>query len=101
MAQLRLDSLPMPDTLFFANNVSISGEIDVHVTWRATEGAVPRGKGDTVPDDSPEAMSGEFAEATCRGRASGRTTGFDFRTGELSEEGFYADVGHERNGVFL
>ena len=99
-AKLKLKSLPIPDTFQFANNVSVSAEIDVNVTWRATGGFVSRGLGTSVPDNDPNAMEGEFAEATCRGRGGGRETGFHFRTGQLSEEGFYADVGYERNGVF-
>lgn len=91
----------MPDTFFFANSVSVSGEIDVHVTWRATGEPVSRGLGTSVPSDHPGAFLGEFSEASCRGRGAGRSTGFHFRTGELTEEGFYAEVGNERNGVFL
>ena len=90
----------MPDTFQFANNVSVSGEIDVDLTWRATGAPISRGDGNTVPRESPTAFLGEFAEAECAGRGGGASTGFRFRTGELTESGFYAELGHERNGVF-
>lgn len=90
----------MPDTFQFANNVSVSGEIDLDVTWRAIGQPVPRGNGTTVPSDDPTAFLGSFAEAECSGRGGGASTGFRFRTSELTEAGFYAELGHERNGVF-
>lgn len=91
----------MPNTFVFANNVSVSGEIDVDVTWHAVGDSVARGNGTGVASDDPTAMRGEFAEATCTGRGGGAHTGFSFRTGTLDAGGFYADMGHERNGAFL
>jgi hypothetical protein len=32
---------------------------------------------------------------------SGVETGFSFKTGELTAAGFFAEMGQERNGVFL
>ena len=100
-ARLKLHALPMPDTFFFANNVSVAGEIDVDVTWHATEKPVVRGKGLDVPPDDWAAFLGEFRDGVCRGTAGGRETGFCFESGELTSEGFFATVGHERNGVCL
>lgn len=100
-ATLRTRSLPIPDTFQFANNVSVAAQIDVDVTWRAIGDPVPRGNGNGVPPDDPTAMLGEFAEASCTGRGGGASTGFSFRTNELTEDGFYADLGQERNGAFL
>ncbi len=91
----------MPNTFVFANNVSVSGEIDVDVSWDAVGDFVSVGNGTSVPADDATAMRGEFAEATCVGRGAGAHTGFTFRTGPLDASGFYADMGHERNGVFL
>lgn len=99
-ARLHLANLPMPDTFQFANNVSVSGEIDIDLTWRAMGNPVSRGNGNAVPPSDPTAFLGEFAEAECRGHGGGASTGFRFRTGELTETGFYAELGHERNGVF-
>ena len=100
-AHLRVEHLPIPDTFFFANNVSVSAEIDVDVTWAATAAPVERGKGSSVPADDWAAFTGHFSDATCRGRGAGRETGFHFQTGPLSERGFFAQLGYERNGAFL
>jgi len=100
-ARLRLRNLPVPDTFFFSNNVSVAAEIDVDVKWQATSVVTTRGKGTSVPSDSPEAYLGEMRDASCVGTAGARETGFSMRTGRLSEEGFFAQLGHSRNGVFL
>jgi hypothetical protein len=42
-----------------------------------------------------------MADATSVGRGSGASTGFRFRTHELDAGGFFAELGYERNGVFL
>lgn len=100
-ARLRLSDLPMPDTFQFANNVSVSGQIGLDVLWKATGTPVERGNGSTVDPTDPSAFLGTFSEATCTARGNGSSTGFNFVTNDLTEEGFYADLGRERNGVFL
>jgi hypothetical protein len=100
-ARLRARSLPVPDTFTYANNVSVAAEIDADVFWTATAPPVPRGFGSTVPSDDHGAFLGHFADARCVGTAGGRETGFAFRTGRMDASGFFAELGHERNGVFL
>ncbi len=100
-ARLRMRNIPMPDIFFYANNVSVAAEVDVDITWRGTSGVQTRGKGTDVPSNSPEAYLGEMRDATCVGTAAARETGFGMKTGRLSEDGFFAQLGHTRNGVFL
>lgn len=100
-AHLKVDNLPMPDTFFFANNASVAGQIGVDVTWKATAAPVTRGFGTTVPAADPGAFIGEFSDASCEGVASGAETGFWFETGTLTADNFFAEMGPERNGVFL
>lgn len=101
-ARLRAFNVPMPDTFQFANNVSVAAEIDINVTWRATSEPVTRGKGtDAAPDNLAEAYLGEMSDARCSGTASARETGFSMTTSTLTEEGFFAQLGTERNGAFL
>ena len=100
-AWLRVRNLPMPDTFQFGNNVSVAGQIDVNVWWRATSDPVLRGNGASVPNDDPSAFLGHFADARCVGYASGAETGFAFRTRRLTADDFFAELGRERNGVFL
>ncbi len=100
-ARLRVNDLPIPDTFFFSNNVSVAAEIDLDVRWRATAAPVTRGFGNTVPPDDFGAFLGEFSDASARGTGGGRETGFSFTTGSLTASGFFAELGYERNGVFL
>ncbi len=91
----------MPDTFFFSNNVSIAAQIDVDVEWKATSAPVRRGEGLDAEDPFFTKFIGEFAEASCAGRGGGRETGFQFKTGRLTADGFFAQIGSQRNGVFL
>lgn len=101
-ARLRLEHLPLCDSLFFGNPVGIASQVSMSVTWRATSGRVDRGEGAAADPTSPAAFDGHFSEATCRGRVSGAETGFCFETaGRLDASGFYAEFGEQANGVFL
>ena len=100
-ARLRLRNLPMLDTFFFSNNVCVAGQIDLDITWKAISAPVRRGFGNSVPANDPGAFLGDFADARCTGRAAGAETGFSFRTGPLTADDFFAELGYERNGVFL
>ncbi len=86
----------MPDTFFFANNVSVAGQISAEVTWNATSAPVTRGFGATVPAADPGAFIGEFSDASCQGVASGVETGFSFQTGTLTADSFFAEMGPRR-----
>lgn len=91
----------MPDTFVFANNVSVAGEISMDVTWDADGPPVRRGFGTDVPPDDFGAFLGDFADASCTGTAQGNETGFSFESGPLTAENFFAEMGLQRNGVFL
>jgi hypothetical protein len=99
VARLRLRELPLVDTLVFGGSLAISAQVNIDVLWRATSDPVERGKG--VDPTSPAAFTGHFATASCSGRVSGVETGFSFKTGELTADAFFAEMGRERNGVFL
>lgn len=100
-ARLHLDNLPIPDTFFFSNNVSVSAQIDVDVMWRATSASVPRGEGSGSPAPFFTKHLAEFSTSSALGHASGRETGFSFETGALTADGFYGSIGTQRNGVYL
>ena len=91
----------MPDTFFFLNNVSVSAEIDVDVTWKAQGRRVRRGTGASKDPQDWGAFKGHFAEATCTGKAKARETGFSFGSGKLDAKGFFAQMGTMKNGAFL
>jgi hypothetical protein len=70
------------------------------VEWNATGPRTRLGSGDAVAPTSPAAFLGTFREARAEARFSGSEIGFSFRGRADSERGF-AEVGRERNGVFL
>lgn len=91
----------MCDTFEFGGIYSIAAAVNIDLRWRATGPFERRGRGRRVAPASPAAFRGRFAEARCTGYVSGWETGFAFRTRRLTSDGFYAQVGRERNGVFL
>jgi hypothetical protein len=101
VARLRLRELPLVDTIVFAGPLAIAAQVDIDVLWRTTSAPVERGLGRGVDPTSPAAFTGHFADATCHGRVSGIETGFSFHTGALTADAFFAEMGRERNGVFL
>lgn len=72
------------------------------IEWDALAEPVPLGSGTAVPPDNPASFLGKFAEAKSTAHFSGRQLGFSFRSnpGASSDTG-YAQIGTERNGVFL
>jgi len=101
-ARLRLDHLPLSDSLFFGNCQGIASQVSMSVTWRATGGRVDRGEGGAVDPTSPGAFSGRFSDSSCSAKVSGRQTGFCFETkGRLEETGYFAEFGEQANGVYL
>ena len=101
VARLKLRELPLVDTFVFGGKLAIAAQVNIDVRWQATSDPIERGKGATVPTTSPAAFTGHFATASCRGRVSGVETGFSFKTGELTADAFFAEMGQEQNGDFL
>jgi hypothetical protein len=101
VARLRLREQPLVDTFVFGGSLAIAAQVNIDVLWRATSDPVERGAGKGVDPTSPAAFTGHFAEASCSSRVSGVETGFSFKTGELTADAFFAEMGRERNGVFL
>ena len=100
-ARLILRDFPLVDTIEFGALTAVNGAADIRVDWYATGPHESRGLGNTVPATDPGAFTGSFAEARCTGRATGKRTGFAFRTDLMDAKGFYAQLGDEKNGVFL
>jgi hypothetical protein len=101
VARLRLRTQPLVDTFVFGGSLAIAAQVNLDVRWRATSEPIERGKGAEVEPTSPAAFIGHFAEASCTGKVSGFETGFSFKAGELTAADFFAELGTERNGVFL
>ena len=100
-ARLRLDDFPVVDSHVFLgpNEERAQVEVDVTFTRSGEEHVFPAGSSD--PAD-PTSFAGEFRLGTARGSFSGRNaSGFAFRARGATSTDAFAEVGHERNGVFL
>jgi hypothetical protein len=95
--------VPVIDTFQFAGTFLVPATVSFKVEWEATGPSRKLGSGNAVPPDDPAAFRGTFAPARSTGRFSGAELGFSFvsKPGASSERGGYAEIGKERNGVFL
>ena len=101
-ARLILRNLPLIDTFQFLGPNSTPAVLDMTIEWQALESPVSLGSGNTVPPTDPAAFLGSFAEARSTAQISGRELGFSFKSNPgVSSDLGYAEIGTERNGVFL
>lgn len=96
-----MDDLAVIDSFQFFGPSQTPASISCRVEWRASDGFVPRGKGLAVPPTDPAAFLGDIAVARSTGFFEGSEFGFAFEAeGDTDPQG-YAQMGRERNGVFL
>ena len=100
-AVLTIRDVPVVDTFQFGGPNAIPATVSMHVEWRATSAraSAVRARQWRRPTPGPS-WAGSPARST--GRFSGSEFGFRFRSnpGVSTERGF-AELGRERNGVFL
>ena len=101
-ALLAAKDVPVIDTFQFAGPFLVPATVSFEVKWEATGPPKKLGSGKAVRPKDPAAFRGTFAPARSTGRFSGAELGFSFvsKPGASSERG-YAEIGTERNGVFL
>jgi hypothetical protein len=101
-AVMLAEGVQVIDSFQFGSALATPATVDVHIEWRATEPAVARGSGTAVAPTDPAAFLGRFAVADATATLSGSEFGFSFRSdpGVTTDRGF-AQLGRERNGVFL
>jgi hypothetical protein len=102
-AVLHAKNVPVIDTFQIFGPFDTPALVDFKVKWEATGPAVPLGSGDAVPATDPAAFLGAIAPARAEGSFSGEEIGFTFESnvGASSSPQGYAELGTERNGVFL
>ena len=88
------------DSFQFLGPTSVPARVSFTVQWQASGSRVLRGKGSAVPPTDPAAFLGRFAPARATGSFSGSQLGLSF-TGRGDTHGTFAELGPERNGVFL
>ena len=95
--------VPVIDTFEFAGPFLVPATVSFLVKWEATGPPKELGSGKAVRPKDPAAFRGTFAPARSTGRFSGAQLGFSFvsKPGASSEQRGYAEIGRERNGVFL
>jgi hypothetical protein len=97
-----VQNLPVIDTFEFFGASDTPALVDFRVEWKATGTPVPRGLGLSVAPTDPGAFLGDIATAVSTGSFSGEELGFEFESKKASTSaGGYAQIGTERNGVFL
>jgi hypothetical protein len=101
-ARLRARRVSVIDSFQFGGPISVPATVNLDVTWEATGDRQPRGGGSAVPPTDPAAFLARFATARSTASLSGSELGFSFRSnpGASTDRGF-AEMGTERNGVFL
>jgi hypothetical protein len=94
--------VPLIDTFQFANAFLVPSTVSFRVEWEATGPPEQLGSGNTVPATDPAAFLGTFAPARSTGQFSGAELGFSFASKrDASSDLGYAEIGTERNGIFL
>jgi hypothetical protein len=101
-ARLHLRDLPLIDQFTFLGPSDTLAILDIAIEWDALGAPADVGSGAGVPASDPAAFLGSFAPAKARARFSGRELGFRFTSDPGADsDGAYAQIGSERNGVFL
>jgi hypothetical protein len=104
-ATLHVEDVPVVDSFTFVPippPIVIPATVSFRVRWDAIGPLMELGSGTAVPPTDRAAFLGRFREARATGSFSGRELGFSFESnpGASSDRGF-AELGRERNGVFL
>jgi len=98
-AELHVEHASVIDDFQFLAPGGVPATVSIHMTWTAT-GAVEHFQPQSSDPTDPANFTADFRPATATGRFSGSELGFSF-TATGSSEGIFAEMGHERNGLFL
>jgi hypothetical protein len=101
-AVLHVEDAAVVDSFSFGGPNQVPAKVSLHVRWRATGSPETRGSGNSVPATDPAAFLARFSTARSTGTFSGAELGFSFSSdGAASTDRGFAELGRERNGVFL
>jgi hypothetical protein len=78
---------------------AVPATVSIHMTWTASGPVQQFQPGSSDPTD-PTNFVADFRPAIAIGKFSGSGLGFSF-TANASSEGIFAEMGQERNGLFL
>ena len=101
-AVLQVEHLPLIDSFQFMGPNATLATVSFAVEWEAVGPLLELGSGVEVDPADPAAFLGQFREARAVGAFSGSELGFSFESlPGASSDGTFAELGRERNGVFL
>ena len=101
-AVLDVEDLPVIESFRIFGPNTTPATLSFHIEWVATGPFVDRGKGATVPPTDPAAFLGRFAVARSTAEFEMSEFGFSFKSNpDVSTDRGFAEMGRERNGVFL
>jgi hypothetical protein len=101
-AVLDVKGLQVIDSFHVFGPDNTPATMSFHIEWQATGPFVARGKGSAVPATDPAAFRARFAVARSTARFEASEFGFSFTSNpDVSTDRGFAEMGHERNGVFL
>lgn len=101
-AVLHAEDVGVIDSFQFGSGLGTPATVSFHIEWTATGEPVQRGKGGAVPPTDAAAFLGSFSVAESTAEFSGSEFGFSFSSNPgVNTDGTFAELGRERNGVFL
>jgi len=101
-AVLHIEDIGVIDSFQIFSGTGTPASVSVHAEWSAIGPPVQRGNGSAVPPTDPGAFLGKFAVAESRATFAGTEFGFSFRSNPgVGTANTFAEMGRERNGVFL
>jgi hypothetical protein len=100
-ARMEAEDVCVVDSFQFFGPVNVPARVSFSIRWEATGAHKPRGKGKSVKVTDPSRFLGRFARARSTGSLWGSGVGFSFRSEQGDTDRGYAQLGRERNGVFL
>jgi len=98
-AELNVEHASVIDDFQFFAPGGVPGTVSIHMKWTST-GDVHHHEPTSSDPTDPGNFDGDLRPAIAQGSFSGSELGFSF-TSSASSEGVFAEMGHERNGVFL
>ena len=101
-AMVQAKDVPVIDTFQFASPFNVPATVSFRVEWEAIGSPQQLGLGTTVAATDPAALLGMIAPARSIGEFEGAELGSSFVTNAATTDPLgYAELGRERNGVFL
>ena len=98
-AELNVEHASVIDDFQFFAPGGVPGTVSIHIKWTAS-GDVHHHEPTSSDPTDPANFEGEFRPATATGTFSGSELGLSF-TASASSESTFAEMGDERNGMFL